>query len=399
MAAPKTRVTRTSNGGDFADDGQDHLNLGSDVALVGDPGDGANIIADESNDANWDAPEDDKDNKQRPNGKTDREPADEPEFDEEDSRLAYTESGEQDDDTPRGNARRARRNAARKRAQLAAQQENEELRQRVEQLTGVVTRLATGQQGLAVNTLDAQVSTLQGQLRVVDDEMANAIKNSDGDTYARAQRLRDEIVGRLYAAKTHRDQMAGSGQEGAPPMNGGGPVNGQQQQQPRPQAPDPRVLQYFDRFCDRYDWFDPESSDAKANIVRAVDAELVADGYQRHTPVFWRQLERRLAEDYGLKPGQSQDEGGDDEHEDSRPGREPVTARRQNGSGRPPTNGGRSTASGRAAGFRLTDIQTNILREEGLLDENLSDADKAKRQRIVDKWKRGATADRRGAQS
>lgn len=397
MAAPKTRVTRTSNGGDFADDGQDHLNLGSDVALVGDPGDGANIVADESNDANWDVP-DDK-NKAAVNGKTGHETVEEPEFDEEDSRLAYTETGEQDDDTPRGNARRARRNAARKRAQLAAQRENDELRQQIEQLTGVVTRLASGQQGLAVNTLDAQVSTLQGQLRVVDDEMANAIKNSDGDTYARAQRLRDEIVGRLYAAKTHRDQMAAvdQRQDGSAHLNGGGPVQQQRQQQQRQQAPDPRVLQYFDRFCDRYDWFDPESSDAKANIVRALDQELVADGYQRHTPVFWRQLERRLAEDYGLKPGQAQEEGGDDEHEDSRPGREPVTARRQNGSGRPPTNGGRSTASGRAAGFRLTDIQTNILREEGLLDENLSDADKAKRQRIVDKWKRGAQADRRGA--
>lgn len=392
MATPKTRVTRNGNGND---DGQDHLDLGGDVALVGDPGDGANILAEDREDANWDEPDDKKGDDQRPKGRTEDV---EPEFDEEDSRLAYTDTGEQDEDTPRGNARRARRNARRRQAQQAAQRENDELRQQVERLTGVVTQLASGQQGLAVNTLDAQVSTLQGQLRVVDDEMANAIKNSDGDTYQRAQRLRDEIVGRLYAAKTHRDRMATDQQDGSAHLNGGGPVNGpqrQQQQQQQQRGPDPRVMQYFDRFCDRYDWFDPESSDANANIVRALDQELVADGYQRHTPVFWRQLERRLSEDYGLTPNGQSRNGGDDEHEDERPGRESVTQQQRR---RPPTNGGRSTTSGRAAGFRLTDIQTNILREEGLLEENLSDADKAKRQRIVDKWKRGATADRRGAQ-
>lgn len=394
MAVSKTKVSR-DGGEDFTANEEDQLNLGPDVALVGDPADGQTIV-DGTDD--WDLPEGDKKAEQKKTKGSNGHDAEPPEFDEEDSRLAYTESGDPDD-APQGRdsrGRRSSRNARRRMAQQAAQRENEDLRRRVEELTGVVTRLATGQQGLAVNTLDGQMGTLQSQLRVVDDEMASAIKESDGDTYQKAQRLRDEIIGRLYTLKSNRDRMAGEGQD----FGGGGQVDQQQQRQPQrqqQQAPDPRVATYFDRFLDRFDWFDPDNSDANSNIVRAVDAELVQDGYQRHTPVFWQRLERRLS-DYGLRPNQAsqQEDGGGDEQEDERPGRRPVTEQRR-GPARPPTNGGRSTASGRSNGFRLTDIQTNILREEGLLEDKLSDEDKAKRQRIVDKWKQGAQTERRGA--
>lgn len=396
MARATTRVNR-SGGEDFEpNDGQDRLTLGGDVALVGDPGDGANIIADEGtegDDKNWDLPEGGA--ARRPASGTGEEHEGEG-YDEEDSRLAYSEEGDPDE-APRNQGRRARRNANNRAAQLATQVENAALRRQLDELAGTVNRLATGQQGLATNSLDTQMATMQGQLRIVDDEMADAVKNNDGDTYKRAQSLRDEIIGRLYTLRVTRDRMAQTTQTEQAEQRDGGQVDGQRQQQQRQQAPDPRVANYFDRFCERYDWFDPASRDVNCNIVRALDQELVTEGYQRNTALFWRQLEQRLAEDYKLRPGrgprQQDDEGGDDDVQNERPERQDMSQRRQ----RPPTNGGRSSASGRSAGFRLSEIQTNILREEGLLEDKLSDEDKGKRQRIIDKWKRGATAERRGA--
>lgn len=398
MAVGKTRVSRT--GGDQTNNGEDQLDLGGDVALVGDPGDGATIVEGNETDdeKNWDLPEEARTTQRQPrtNGAANDRQDDNTEFDEEDSRLAYTESGDADADTPRGQSRRVRRNANRRAAERALQNDNAALRQQLDELTGTVTRLVTGQQGLAVNTLDGQYSTMQAQLRVVDQEMAEAVKTSDGDTYARAQRLRDELVGRMYALRSHRERMEVANPEDQQDRQPNGHANGGHVQQQQRQAPDPRVSNFFERFCDRFDWFDSASQDANSNIVRALDQELVSDGYQRNTPLFWQQLERRLSDDYGLRPNAAptrETQGDDDDQQDERPARQQQVTERRN---RPPTSGGRSASSGRASGFRLSDIQTNILREEGLLDDKLSDEDKAKRQRIIDKWKSGAQRERRG---
>ena len=392
MAVEKTRVSR--NGGGADDD--DQLNLGADVALVGDPNDGASIVSDEpADDDSWDSPESEGSQPRQPlrQGGA-KAPGRDDEFDDEDSRLAYSQSGEEDD-SPRSRSRRARRNAGRRQHQSALQAENQELRQKLDELTGTVSRLATGQKGLAVGTLESQMATLQNQLRIVDSEMANAIKTSDGDVYSQAQKLRDEIVGRMYALKNNRDRLASDNTDGAGDEQDLGEGRRPPGQSQARQQPDPRVADYFDKFCDRYEWFDPQSSTADCNIVRAVDAELVAEGYRRDTPLFWQSLERRLSSTYGLRPNMTPSDGdGEGEgQEDERPSRE---VNRPPQRSRPPTNAGRSASSGRGGGFRLSDIQTNILREEGLLEENLSDTDKAKRQRIVDKWKRGAASERRG---
>jgi len=64
--------------------------------------------------------------------------------------------------------------------------------------------------------------------------------------------------------------------------------------------------------------------------------------------------------------------------------------------GGPPTGSGRSTQTNRA-GYALSEWQRDALRDEGLLEENLSEAEVAKRDRIVSKWRKGAeTLRRRG---
>ena len=45
--------------------------------------------------------------------------------------------------------------------------------------------------------------------------------------------------------------------------------------------------------------------------------------------------------------------------------------------------------------MQLDEVQTNMLRDEGLLEPNLSDADLARRDRIIGKWRVGAERLRR----
>ncbi len=164
----------------------------------------------------------------------------------------------------------------------------------------------TGQGQLAVNTVVGEISQLEGSLRIANEEMAAAVKNADDGTFSKAQDIRDRIVQRLSALRSHKDRMDAAA---------GGQVEDDGQRQPQYQQPqaDPRVVRavetHFDRFSERFQWFDPESDDPDCNIVRAVDASLIRQGYQRHTPAFWQQMERTLASRYKLFPNREDDEG------------------------------------------------------------------------------------------
>lgn len=354
-----------------------------DVAMVGGDTDGADLDITPSEDkTDWDV------------GKA---PAEKPaeEFDQEDSRLAYEDSGDAPpEERGAAQSRRARRNARNREYNRLQAEEIELLKNQLNQVTGVVQRLTYGQAGLAANTLDGQINNLEQALRMADQEMADAIKTNDGDKYSEVNKLRDEVVARLWSTKQQRQRMGE-----------GGPVQQQapqpQYQQPPQPRPDPviqeMVADKFDRFQERFPWFDPQSGDADCNIVRAIDAELMQQGGQRHTQAFWTTLEQRMSK-YGLNPNR-----GEDDAEDERP------ASRPNGGGRavlghdvplrragPPTGSGRSTRA-TGSGYALSEWQRDALRDEGLLEDKLSDAEIAKRDRIIGKWRTGAeTLRRRG---
>jgi hypothetical protein len=352
-----------------------------DVAMVGGDSEGADLDIDPSEDkTDWDVPKDKPTSREKPAE----------EFDQEDSRLAYEDTGEGPPEERESKSRRARRNARNREYTRQQAEQIDMLTQQLQQLGGVVQRLTYGQVGLAANSLDGQISSLEQALRMADQELADAVKTNNGDKYAEVNRLRDEVVARLWNSKQQRVRMGEGGQVQQPP----------QQQMPPPQQqtrPDPAVAEIvadkFDRFQDRFPWFDPTSPDADCNIVRAIDAELTTQGLQRHQTAFWQAMEQKMAS-YGLTPNSGEDD-------DERP------ARRPNGGGRPllgqdvplrrggpPTGSGRSTRPN-GGGFALSEWQRDALRDEGLLEDKLSEADIAKRDRIVSKWRKGAETLRR----
>jgi len=367
---------------------------GGDVALVGDASGDGHIIIDgeEDDDDNWDQPGGPKKPVARKQG---GETEADGEFDEEDSRLAYSDTDElpnaETENQRRG--RRAQRNARRREQRTAAEAQIGALQATLEEQGKIIRSLVTGQSSLAVNTVAGQISQLEGAIRIADEEMATAIKNADGDTFAKAQGIRDGIVGRLAGLRAQKERMDALAADQ-------GDAGNQQQQQRQPARPqvDPRVVQvvesYFDRFCDRFPWFDPESSDPDSNIVRAVDAHLVAQGHQRHTPVFWQEMERTLANRYNLKPSRENEQV--QEQDDLLPPRrqEQRGPAMNRGGQRPPTTGGRGGTNGRS-GFHLNETQTSMLRDEGLIGDNLSKEDIAKRDRIINKWRAGTDSLRR----
>jgi hypothetical protein len=151
---------------------------------------------------------------------------------------------------------------------------------------------------------------------------------------------------------------------------------------------DQRTQDFTQTFIERFD-FDPNGTDERTLIIKALDDSVAAEGYRSNTPLYWRTLEKKLAR-RDIMP---LDPDGDDD--DSPPPRRDV-ARRSNG-GRPPTAGGSNNRRGTGTSFRLDPMARDYLEGEGLLHlQGLDEAQKAKRSRLITQWQEGMRKAARG---
>jgi len=414
MARETTRVARGQRGVDANGDPQ----LGFDEALVGTGDDGAAqididpserdnnpFLGSEQDDENWDLPEDKRRKQtggQSQTGGTTRqarehEQRDEEGDGEEDLRLAYDEPEEEQRTSRRSRRNRSRRQAIDQRDQHIAFLTNE-----IQQLREAQANLHGGQFDLSARDVESRIQNHQAAIERADVEIARAIKDSDGDTAVALQRERDRLNYQLWQLQNTRQNMV----EYAERMQRGGQPDGRPQLDPRQvaqlQAQDGEFQRMKDVFLDRYSWFDEANDDPDHQFVKQLDRKLYEEGFQRHQKAFWHEMERRMMS-AGFRP-----DNGAEFNDDEEPGfqsRRQFQSRRVNGNGHynggqprranlPPTGMVRSTSRpGRGdGGFALSDEQVDLLRQEGLLDNNLSEADQAKKDRIVGKWRRGAQA-------
>lgn len=398
MAAPMTRVRR----------GDPTLN--ADIAMVGgandqsasitiDPSERENNPLLEEEDENWDLPEDQRNKGGQPQQREQRETTQQHEGDpepEEDVRLAYDE--DEEEENIRG-GRRARRNRSRRGAIDQRDQIIQQLAGELQQQRQLLQGLYGGQVTLSTRDVDQRIQFHQAALERADIELARAVKEADGDAFAIITKERDKVYRDLFGLqqmRTQLDERAREMEQQAPP-----PGQRQQGQQPPPEVQQAMAEQNseFERmrdiFLDRYTWFDPDKGDdADHRMVKRIDAEVTNDGYQRHTKAFWHEMERRMQQE-GFRPEGRR--GRDEQDDDPLPAPRRVNGHTNGGGTRrsmPPTGSGRSLRrpGNGAGGYPLSDIQQDMLRDEGLLESNLSEADIAKRDRIIDKWKRGAAA-------
>jgi hypothetical protein len=417
MARDTVRVARGERGRE--DNGD--VRLGYDEALVGSGADdAAEIVIDPSErehnpflgteDENWDLPEDQRTKeRQQTDDRTDQDRTREQQEqrddrrqevgDEDDVRLAYDEDagGER-------TSRRVRRNKSRRAAVDHRDQVIDSLRGELLETKQMVANLYGGQFNLSARDVDQRIQYHQNALDRADQEIANAIKESDGNTAVALQRERDKIMQALWQLQTYRRGI----EDQARQMLGGGGQPDQQQPQytPEQQAIINRQEGEYERmrdvFLDRYTWFDPDTgNDPDHDFVRRLDREVVADGYMRHTKAFWHQMEERMM-GAGFRPEGGRPAGGfrEDTDDDNFSTRRDFQSRRLNGGGSsngrgrslPPTGAVRSISrpGGMERGFELSEIQLDMLQQEGLLEGNLSKEEQAKKSRIIDKWRRGS---------
>jgi len=386
------------------------VDIGGDQAIVGGvdgedsglnvDGDGdelsQQIAREDKND--WDLPPEDR-GKDAPEPRRERRardreetPTEELSEDEEEVRLAYDES-ERGYEERRG--RRSRRNRSRREALTGRDQEIEQLKHALTQQSQYLQRLTGGQMGLAARDLEARITYARNAIDMADAELGRAIKESDGDAYTKISRARDEAQKELWQLETQQRNLEETARRTFAEGGRTDQNNGADREQPQLSPDQQRELarreadaaRFAEVFQDRYSWFDPQQRGGDNDVVHEIDQELIAEGYLPHTKAFWHQMEDRMREE-GFRPNE-------DDDEDERPARRrPEGAARSRASangGRPPTSGrGGTRRDGRGGGgFQLTEVETNMLRDEGLLESNLAESDLARRDRIIGKWRVG----------
>ncbi len=154
--------------------------------------------------------------------------------------------------------------------------------------------------------------------------LAEAAKNSDGDSLVKALGIRDAAIYEarsLEDAKQRATANVARGREA--------PVAGR---------PDPAVQENIRQFREDHDWYNPKGSDADSRVVLRLDAAVAADGYKANTPAYWAELARRMED---ALPHRF--EAGDDDRGNGRPRRDggPRGPRLSNGRSQQTPNGRR----------------------------------------------------------
>lgn len=210
-----------------------------------------------------------------------------------DERLAESEEDSEEAIVSSSNReRRRKRREVQKQARDNAQRELEMLRRTVAELNQRVTQNETSTLNATAasvgQNLDAQLAKALSEVQQAEAIIAAATEAGNGQDVVAAMRIRDQAIAsaqQLNAAK-------------------------QQVEQQRQQAAQPRVAPEVVNFAKEWmaanPWYDPQGRDRDSALTKQVDAQLVQEGYDPRSRLYWEQLTSRVADVLGTANGAEQ---------------------------------------------------------------------------------------------
>lgn len=215
----------------------------------------------------------------------------------EDSEVQASGDDGADDDQPGDtdairDARRARRKAKKeyikktneeKDHRLAMlQRQNQELMERL----SVVER-KTHSSDLA--RLDKAIDDEELRIQYFEAKKREAINNSDGDAFTKAQDAWYEARRKVEAMKSVKQQAVQSSSQES------GAVN-------------PKLMRNANNWMERNGWYDPNGDDEDSQIAKVIDNKLVKEGWDPSSEEYWEELDNRLQKRLPHRYTQSHDE-------------------------------------------------------------------------------------------
>lgn len=203
------------------------------------------------------------------------------EEDEGDDRLAQSEDDHEDDIAANTNReRRRKRRDMQRRAREAQERELQTLRQQTLEMQQRLLAIEGHAQQSTVQSLEQKIAQTQNDIRQAEMVIAKATEAGNGDDVVAAMRIRDAAFADLNRLAATREQYT----------------------QPRqPQAPqvDPAVAGYAKQWLEANPWYNPAGTDRDSALTKAIDAEVMAEGFNPKSREYWEELTNRVAEALG----------------------------------------------------------------------------------------------------
>ena len=240
-----------------------------------------------------------------------------------------------EEDQERREARRNERKRRRENQRFARDKTKEEMQWLMEQNKALQQRLEAVEHH-AINvqkgSLDQNYNQALYSVRKAEADLAKAIEIGDGAKFPELLRQRDQAM--AQAAEINR-------------------VKSQFAQQPAPQNNE--VTERAQRWASDNTWFNANSNDPDSVAAKAIDAGLVAEGFNPATRQYWKELDRRLAD---RLPHRFADDDDSD-----------YTGTQQSGRRGPPVGGSREMSAPGTKKFNLTPERVTALKEAGYWDD------------------------------
>lgn len=202
--------------------------------------------------------------------------------DDEDDRLA--ESDEDSDEEIR-TSRNKRRNLRRRDVHRRAKETAEQKIRLLEQQNAEMLRRLSSVEGHALNsnaqTLDERLQKAQRDIQQAEHFIAKATEAGNGDDVVAAMRIREQAAAEAQQLQYARQQFDEARKQSTTPQ-----VN-------------PAVVNYAKEWMSANSWYDPSGRDRDSALTKAIDNEIVQEGYNPATREYWEELTARVADALG----------------------------------------------------------------------------------------------------
>jgi hypothetical protein len=189
-------------------------------------------------------------------------------------------------------ARRARRKAKKEYIKKTNEEKDHRLAMLMRQNQELAERVAIMERkthGSDIARLDKAIEDEELRIQYFDAKKREAINNSDGEAFTKAQDAWYEARRKVESMKSVKQQaIQSSAQES-------GSVN-------------PKLIRHANNWMERNGWYDPNGDDEDSAIARIIDNKLVKEGWDPSTGEYWEEFDNRLQKRLPHRYTQSYDE-------------------------------------------------------------------------------------------
>ena len=202
---------------------------------------------------------------------------DEEDEDDEDTRLSESQDDLEDEVSSRNRKKRTKRRDLQKAAKENAQREIRALREQNELLMRRMQAVEGNALEQNVNAIDQRLNEAVNEAQQAERIVARAVEAGNGDDVVTAMRMRDEAKERASQLLAAKQQVENAKAQSSQPT-----VN-------------PMVANLANDWIKANPWYDPHGRDEDSAITKAIDNQLVREGFNPASYEYWQELTNRVS--------------------------------------------------------------------------------------------------------